>query len=148
MMELVDEADVAAPDPGAGDVGQMRGRDRIDIDFAGVRLFEQASNVQERGFPGARWRDQCDRLTGPDREFSALEHVERCVALMELPADAVQEHERMILSLRCGGARFAYGGGVVHRAFLLTRSVALRRDRAAPPAKTDTASRARIGRAP
>jgi hypothetical protein len=36
---------------------------------------------------------------------------------MELPADAMQKEQRMIFAVRRGGVRFAYGGGVVHRAF-------------------------------
>jgi len=77
MMKLIDKADVGSPDPGAGIVGQMRGRNRIYIDFAGVWLLEQTGNVQKRRFAGARRRDQRDRLTGLDREFGALEHVQR-----------------------------------------------------------------------
>ena len=46
MMELVDKADIGAPDPGTGNVGQMRGRDRINIDFTGVRRFEQSGDVE------------------------------------------------------------------------------------------------------
>ena len=46
MMELVDKADIGAPDPGTGNVRQMRGRDRINIDFTGVRRFEQSGDVE------------------------------------------------------------------------------------------------------
>ena len=99
MMKLIDEADFGAPDPGALHVGEVRGRDRVDIDFAGVGMFEQAGNMQQRRFAGAGRRDQRHRLAGPYRKLGALENVERRVALTELPADAVQEDER--IALRC-----------------------------------------------
>ena len=81
---------------------EMRGRDRIDVDFAGVGVLEQPGDVQEGRFPGAGWRDQRHRLPRPHRKLGALENVERGVALAKPPADAVQEDDRMIVS---GGAR-------------------------------------------
>ena len=101
MVELIDEADVGAADAGALHVGEMRGGDRIDVDFAGVGVLEQPGDVQERRFAGAGGRDQRHRLAGPHRELGALENVERGVALAKTPADAVQEDDRMIVS---GGA--------------------------------------------
>src|ERR1700677_5049525 len=147
MMGLIDEADFGAPDPGARDICQIRGRDGIDIDLAGVRVFEQAGDMQQRRFAGARRRHQRHRLAGPDAELGAFENIERRIALAELPAYAMQEDERLVLVLRLRRGGLAYRGGVVHSR-LITRSAALRPDRAAPRATTDRAWRARIGRAP
>ena len=66
-------------------VGQVRGGDGIDIDLAGIGMLEQAGDMQQRRFAGARRRDQRHRLAGPDRELGALENVERGVALPEMP---------------------------------------------------------------
>ena len=45
MMKLINKSNFGASDAGALKVGKMRCGDRIDIDFAGVRMFEQAGNV-------------------------------------------------------------------------------------------------------
>ena len=99
-----------------GDVGQLRGRGGVDIDLAGVGMFEQTRDVQKRRFAGAGRPDQRHRLAGPYRKLGAAQDVERRIALAELPADAVQEDERLlvIVGYRRGG--LGYRGGVIHRA--------------------------------
>ena len=94
MMELVDEADLDAADAGALGIRQARGRDLVDVDLARIRLLEQAGDVQQRRFAGARRRHQRHRLPGPDRKLGALEDVERDVALVVVPVDAMQEQDR------------------------------------------------------
>ncbi len=58
MMELIHETDIVAPDAGALDVAQARRRHGVDIDLAGVRMFEQAGDVQKRRFPGTGRRHE------------------------------------------------------------------------------------------
>ena len=86
-------------------------------------MFEQARDVQQRRFAGAGRPDQRHRLAGPYRELGAAQHVERRIALAELPADAVQENERLlvIVEYRRGGP--GYRGGVIHcaRSFIAQR---------------------------
>ena len=96
MMKLIDEADIGAPDAGALDVGHVRGGDSVDIDFAAVGVFEQAGDVQQRRFAGARRSDQRHRLAGPDRKLGALENVERGIALAKAPGDLMQEQDRLL----------------------------------------------------
>ena len=81
-------------------------------------MFEQARDVQKRRFAGARRRHQRHRLPGPHRKLGALENIERRVSLMELPADAVQEDERIFLFVGGGRCSLAYRGGVVHRGLI------------------------------
>jgi hypothetical protein len=50
MMKLINKSNFGAPDAGALKVGKMRCRDCIDIDFAGIRMFEQPGNMQQRRF--------------------------------------------------------------------------------------------------
>ncbi len=77
MMELVDEAHLGAADAGAFGIRQLRGRDLVDIDFATVRVLQQAGDMQQRRFADAGRRDQRDRLAGPERKLGALEDVQR-----------------------------------------------------------------------
>src|SRR5271156_389151 len=68
---------------------------------------------------------------------------------MKLPADAVQEDERIFLFVGGGRCSLAYRGGVVHRGLInLARIAALRPDRAAPRATTDRALLGAKARAP
>ena len=64
VVRLVDEADVVAADAGALGVGQSRGRRVVDVDLAGIRVLEQAGDVQQRRLAGAGRRDQRHRLPG------------------------------------------------------------------------------------
>ena len=98
------------------DIGQVRGGGTIDIDLAGIGMFEQAGDVQQRRFAGARRRHQRHRLAGPHRKLGAVENIERRVALAELPADAVQKEERLLFVVGCRRRGLGYRGGVVHRA--------------------------------
>ena len=118
VMELIDEADVVAPDPRALDVAQTRGRRAVDIDLAGIGMFEEACDVQKRRFAGARRRHQRHRLSRPHRKLGAFENIERRVSLMELPADAVQEDERIFPFFGGGRRSLADRGGVVHRGLI------------------------------
>src|SRR5579884_9538 len=135
-MKLINEADIVAADAGALDVAERRRRGAIDIDFTGIGMLEQAGDLQQRRFAGSRRRHQSDRLPTPDCQFGALENIERGVALMKLPTDAVEEDQRIMVPVDSGRRSFFEGGGVVHRG-LVTRSAALRLDRAAPRATTD-----------
>ena len=99
MMRLVDEADLVAADAGALGIGQDRGGAPVDIDVAMVGMLEQAGDVQQRRFAGARRRHQRHRLPGPDRQFRAVEDVQRVVALPVGALDRVQEQDRDVLVL-------------------------------------------------
>ncbi|MBV8440950.1 MAG: ATP-binding cassette domain-containing protein, partial [Hyphomicrobiales bacterium] len=62
VMELVDEADLAAAQRGALIVTHGRGRDAAYRHFARVRPLEQARDMQERRFSRPRGGDQRHRL--------------------------------------------------------------------------------------
>ncbi len=53
--------------------------------------------MQQRRFASARRRHQRHRLAGPDRQFGAVEDVQRDVALPVLALDRVQEQDRDFL---------------------------------------------------
>ncbi len=117
MMELIDEADIVAPDLGALDVGQLRGRHGVNINLAGIGMLKQARDMQKRRFSRSRRSDQRHRLSSPYRKLGALEDVKRQIALMKLPANTVQEDERMLFFFFFGRrrGRFGYRGFIVHR---------------------------------
>ena len=140
-MELIDEADLGAPDARALGIGHARGRDLVDIDLADVRMLKQAGNVQERRLASARRRHQRHRLARPERKLGVLEHFEGRGALAVSARDTVQKQDRCVLSRgqRIGRRRDrrmkSRGRGVIHNA-------APRPDRAGPRARTDTRLRA------
>ena len=135
MVELVDEADLHAPDCGPIVIAELAGFPADDVDLAGIRPLEQAGDVEKRRFAGARRRHQRHRLSRPQREFGAVEDGQRRFALRVLAFYLVEIDDRYIFRplLR-------------HRS--LTRTGALRRDRDARHATTDTAWRGRTASAP
>ena len=58
MVELIDEAERLAPELGADALGEMRYGFAVDEDLALGRFFEQARNMQQRGFARARLADE------------------------------------------------------------------------------------------
>src|ERR1700735_1783530 len=113
MMELIDKTDLGAPDPGALHIVELRGRHSIDIDLAGVRMFEQAGDVEQRRLAGARRRHQRHRLPRPDGELGVLQDIKPRVSLAEVTADAVQEEYGLFLFIPERRSGLAYRGGVV-----------------------------------
>ena len=99
MVRLVDEADLVAADAGALVIGQDRGGAAVDIDVAVVGMLQQAGDMQQRRFAGAGRRHQRHRLPGPDRQFGAVEDMQRGVALPVVALDVVQEQDRNFLGL-------------------------------------------------
>src|ERR1043166_2666058 len=93
-MELIDEAEHVTADARALGIRQPRGRNLVDIDFAGVRTLEQTGNVQKRRLARAGWRYQRNRLARPAREFGVFEDFEAALALPISPVDRVQEEDR------------------------------------------------------
>jgi hypothetical protein len=91
VVKLIDEADLDAADARALRVREDGCRDLIDIDFAGVGLLEQTSDVQKRRLAGAGRRHQRNGLAGPDGELGTSEDFECDVALAIMPIDPVQE---------------------------------------------------------
>src|SRR6202022_169257 len=95
-VRLVDEADIGAADLGPLDVGQSGSRRAADIDFAVVGAFEQAGDMQQRRFAGARRRYQGDRLSRPQRELGAVEDRQRGCPLRVLALYLVEIDDRYI----------------------------------------------------
>src|SRR5215510_801442 len=136
MMELVDEADLGAADARALGIRELRRRDLVDIDLAGIRVLEQPGDMQERGFAGPGRRHQGNRLPRPDRELRPFEDFQHHVALAVMPIDPMQKEDGRILRARLDGALslgFAVDRGVTH-------SATPRPDRGAPRARPDRAS--------
>src|SRR5580700_7927716 len=111
-------------------------------------MFKKSGDMQKRRFAGAGRCDQRHGLTRPDSKLGAFEDIKRGIALAKPAADLMQQYDRTLFaadrwrrldnrSVRCG---------VVHCP--ITRNATLRQDRAAPPARTDKASRAATGPAP
>src|SRR5947209_20354378 len=131
MVKLVDKPDLGAADARALGVGKRRGRGTIDIDFAGVRMFEQTGDVKKCRLADTGRRNQRHRLPRPHRELGAFEDFQRRGALMVAALDRVQEYRRLFV-LRTRP----------------THTAAPRPDRAAPRAMRDRASRAARASAP
>ena len=70
-MKLVDEADRHPPQRRSRVVGHRSGVVALDKNLAGVRLFEQACDVEQRRLAGARGRNQRHRLARPNRDVDA-----------------------------------------------------------------------------
>src|SRR4051794_26090953 len=66
VMELVDEADLLAPQARALGVAHAGGRMSADIDLAAVRLLQQSRDMQEVRFAGAGGRDKRHKFARPD----------------------------------------------------------------------------------
>ena len=77
MMELIDEADLAAPERGALIVGHPDGGFAGDKHFPRVGRLKKARNVEERRFAGTGRSDQRDRLPGPQAKIGAAQDFER-----------------------------------------------------------------------
>src|SRR5258706_8819524 len=142
-MELIDEADLGAAEARALGIRERGRRNLVDIDFAAIRMLEQARDVQERRLAGAGRRHQRNRLARPDGELGAFEDVERDVALAIVPVDLVQKEDRWFFAAVCdAGPRPPLGAN------RLTHSAAPRPDRGAPRARPDRVSLRAITRAP
>ena len=89
-MVLIDEAQGPATKRGAAAVRQGRAVAAAEPDLAGVRLFQQPGDMQQRRLPGSRRSDQSDDFAGRDGEVDALQHFELPVALAE-PFDDARE---------------------------------------------------------
>ena len=82
---------------GALGVRQRRGRGAVDIDLAGVGMFEQARDVQQRRLAGARWRDQRDRSRRATPQARAVQDLQGRGTLRVAPLDRVQEDRRLLV---------------------------------------------------
>src|SRR5262245_64990292 len=132
-MNLVYEAYLVAADARALAVRELRCRDLVDVDLAGVRVFEQPGDMQERRFAGPGRRHQRNRLPRPDRELRPFEDFEHHVALAVMPIDPMQKEDGRILRARLDGA-LSLGFAVDRR---VTHSATPRPDRGAPRARPD-----------
>src|SRR5215212_755142 len=81
MVELVDEAELLAPQRGAPGVAHAGGRAAADEDLAPVRLLEQPRHMQQRRLAGPGGRDERDELARPDREVRSAQHFEKTLPL-------------------------------------------------------------------
>ena len=77
VMELVDEADRVAPQPGARRVG-ARHRRPEQPHAPGVRGVEQPGDVQQRRLPRPRRRHQPDHLAHREAQARPFEHPHLC----------------------------------------------------------------------
>ena len=107
-VRLVDEADIGAPDLGALDVGQLRGRRARDIDLAVVGALQQARDMQQRRLAGARRRHQRHRLPRPQRKLGAVEDGQRRLALRVLAFYLVEIDDRYIFRPLAPSAPHSY----------------------------------------
>ena len=132
MMELIDEADVAAPDAGAFGIAQRGAVAPVQQHRTAIGAVEQPGDLEQRRFAGARRGDQRHRLALVKLRRRTVEHMDFAVALLEaaLQVDKLDD--------RCSRA-------LVHG---LTRTAGLRRDRDAPRARMDKASRGSKATAP
>ena len=94
MVELVDEAERAAPQQGAVLVGQAAAIAPLDQHGAAIGPLEQPGDMQQRRFAGARRADQRDDLAGPQREVDAVQHRQLGAALVEHLAHPAQRQHR------------------------------------------------------
>ena len=137
LVELVDEAHRAAPHARTLRIAQARAVDAVDDDAPAVGRLEQAGDVQQRRLARTRRPDQRHRLARIERGRRAPQHGDLAVALAEGAAQVLAAARRR------GWWSYPARAGL-H----LTRSAALRRDRAARPARTDRAWRAPTAPAP
>ena len=85
MVELVDEAERAAAQQGAALVRQRAAFLAGDADGAGVGPLQEAGDMQQGRFAGARGTHQRDDLARRQRQVDAVEHVQFDPALAEHP---------------------------------------------------------------
>jgi len=87
-MELVNEAEMLAPEgrPPGGILG--RGIDSCDLDLAAETALEQADRLQHGRLARARGAEQGHDLTRAHFEIDPLEHVDPHAALLEAAGDA------------------------------------------------------------
>ncbi len=93
-MKLVDEADRHPPQRRSRVVGHRSGVFALDKNLAGVRLFEQACDVEQRRLAGARGRNQRHCLARPNRDVDAAENIEPSIALAVVPLDLGEPQSR------------------------------------------------------
>lgn len=118
MVELVDEADLGAAQPCAPLVVELGRGKPADEDLAGIRLLEQAGDVQQRRLAGAAGRHERDDLARPEREIGLAQHFERRIGLRIEALDLRKEerrrllcHAHPILSALTGSSRAAFQAG-------------------------------------
>ena len=87
----------------------------VNVNLAGVRVLEQARDVEQRRFAGAGRRNQCHRLAAPDRQLGTFENFEGVVALTKPPHDRVQENDRIFLAARRRRRRLSASCRLIHR---------------------------------
>lgn len=81
MVELINEADVAAADRRAGLIRQAVAGRIVDIDFAGVWMFEKPGEMQQGGFAGTGGGNQRHHLTALQLEIRLAQNGKRRLAL-------------------------------------------------------------------
>src|SRR5262245_29728568 len=119
-MGLIDEAHFNATDARAFEIVQLRGRRGIDEYLAAVLALQQPGNMQQGRLAGSRRCHECNKLAWPNGKIRLPQDVQQVVALPVIAFDCLKEQD----------------GVVSHR---LTRSAALRPDRAGPRATRDRA---------
>ena len=77
VVELIDEADGVAAEPGTRAVAEAGGRLADQPERAVARHVEKPGNMQERGLAGAGGRHQRHHLAGGKRQARAFEHAHR-----------------------------------------------------------------------
>ena len=90
VVELVDEADLAAANTRALVVGKPGAGMAVDEDLAGIGLLEKTGNVEQRRLAGAGRGDERDGLAASQREIGPLEDRQQGLALAVVPFDALE----------------------------------------------------------
>ena len=83
MMELVDKADLRAPQHGAPFVVEAAAILAADHHRTAVGTLQEAGDVQHRRLAGARGPDQCHDLAGPQDQVDPVQHDELDSGLLE-----------------------------------------------------------------
>ena len=108
-MELVDEAHLRAADARALVVLHVGAVAARDDHLATVRRLEEACDMQQRRFAGARGADQGHGLAGPEHGRGAIEDVDAARALMEGAPQVDELEDSRLVGFAAVGREILHG---------------------------------------
>ena len=89
-MKLEDKPYMRAAQTPTLSATQLAGGDAVDGHFAAARLFQQAGNVEKRGFAGPGRPDQCRDLAASHLEAGITQDLDHGSALLVIAVDIGQ----------------------------------------------------------